>query len=227
MTLPLNIQLGYMGIGAEADNILNGKYDSKPGTDKYAKIVLEALSRVAPGEEELEVGISTTNFISDWKKAKEKTASGPSPVLWSLQSNCARPGTGSNGRSLLSIPMRTGRPYKQWKKGTDCELMKKANSWRVDKRRKIVVMQGDANFCNKQIAYKTARRGETPLPNGKYDRLAREQAGRRKCHRAIEQALNKRSTFDLICQLKWPGIMVPNNLKVVTIAFATPSHHSA
>jgi hypothetical protein len=57
--------------------------------------------------------------------------------------------------AFLSIPMRTGRPYKQWKKGTDCELMKKANSWRVDKLRKIVVMQVDANFCNKQIAYKT------------------------------------------------------------------------
>jgi hypothetical protein len=34
MTAPLNIQLGYMGIGVEADNILNGTYDSKPGTDK-------------------------------------------------------------------------------------------------------------------------------------------------------------------------------------------------
>jgi hypothetical protein len=57
VTAPLNIQLGYMGIGAAADNTLNGKYDSKPGTDKYAKILLEALSRVGPGEEDSEVGI--------------------------------------------------------------------------------------------------------------------------------------------------------------------------
>ncbi len=99
--------------------------------------------------------------------------------------------------AFLSIPMRTGRPYNQWKKGTDCELMKKANSWRVDKLQKIVVMQGDANFCNKQIAYKTARRGETPPPNGQYNRLGREQAGSRKRHRAMEQALNKQLTFDL------------------------------
>jgi hypothetical protein len=35
--------------------------------------------------------------------------------------------------------------------------MKKANSWQVDKLQKIVVMQGDANFFNKQIAHKTAR----------------------------------------------------------------------
>jgi hypothetical protein len=107
--------------------------------------------------------------------------------------------------AFLSIPMQTGRLYKQWQKGTGCELMKKANSWRVDKLCKIVVMQGDANFCDKQIAYKTARRRETPL--------AREQAGSGKRHRAMEQALNKRLTFDLLRQLKWPGIMVSNNLK--------------
>jgi hypothetical protein len=115
--------------------------------------------------------------------------------------------------AFLSTLMRTGRPYKQWQKGTDCELMKKANNWRVDKLCKIVVMQGDANFCNKQITYKTARRGETPLPNGQYHQLAREQARSRKGHHAIEQALNKRLTFDLLRQLKWPGIMVLNDLK--------------
>jgi hypothetical protein len=37
--------------------------------------------------------------------------------------------------------------------------------------------------------------------------------GSRKRHRAIEQALNKRLTFDLLRQLKWLGIMVPNDLK--------------
>jgi hypothetical protein len=115
--------------------------------------------------------------------------------------------------AFLSIPMRTGRPYKQWQKGTDCELMKKANSWGVDKLRKIVVMQGDANFCNKEIAYKTARPGERPLPNGQYHRLAQKQVGSRKRHGAIEQVLNKRLTFDLLGQLKWPGIIVPNDLK--------------
>ena len=80
MTAPLNIQLGYMGIGDEPDRILKGQYESKPGTDPYAEILLKYLSRVAPEEDELEVGISTTDFIAGWKKAKEKTASGPSPV---------------------------------------------------------------------------------------------------------------------------------------------------
>jgi hypothetical protein len=116
--------------------------------------------------------------------------------------------------AFLSIPMGTGRPYKQWQKGTDCKLMKKANSFRVDKLWKIVVIQSDANFCNKQIAHKTAQRAETPLlPKEGPQRLAREQAGSRKRHRAFEQALNKRLAFDLFRQLKWPGIMVPNDLK--------------
>jgi hypothetical protein len=175
MTAPLNIKLGYMGIGDAADQILDGQYESKPGTDPYVEILLKSLSRVAPEEDELEIGISTTDFVSGWKKAKEKTASGPSPVHFghckAIDQDSA---LAAMEAAFLSIPMQTGRPYKQWQKGTDCELMKKANSWRVDKLCKIVVMQGDANLCDKQIAYKTARRGETPLPNGQCHHLARE-----------------------------------------------------
>jgi hypothetical protein len=37
MTPPLNIQLGYMGIGDNADWILDGQYESKPGTDRMRK----------------------------------------------------------------------------------------------------------------------------------------------------------------------------------------------
>ena len=172
MTAPLNIQLGYMGIGDAADRILDGQYKSKPGTDPYAEILLKSLSRVAPEEDELEISISTTNFV---------LGEGPSPVHFGHCKAIAQdPALAAMEAAFLSILMQTGRPYKQWQKGTDCELMKKANSWRVDKLRKIVVMQGDANFCNKQIAYKTARRGETPLPNGQYHRLAQEQTSL--CH---------------------------------------------
>jgi hypothetical protein len=49
MTAPLNIQLGYLGIGKEYDCILNDHYKSKPGTNQYAQLLLKWLSRVAPG----------------------------------------------------------------------------------------------------------------------------------------------------------------------------------
>jgi hypothetical protein len=57
MTAPLNIQLGYMGIGNATDRILNGQYESKPGTDSYAEIPLKSLSLLAPKEDELEISI--------------------------------------------------------------------------------------------------------------------------------------------------------------------------
>jgi hypothetical protein len=114
MTAPLNIQLGYMGIGDEAERILNGQYESKPGTDRYAQILLKALSRVAPTEDELEVGISTPDFVSGWKKAKEKTASGPSLVHFGHCKAMAQdPELAAMEAAFLSIPMRTGQPYKQ------------------------------------------------------------------------------------------------------------------
>jgi hypothetical protein len=98
------------------------------------------------------------------EKDKENTASGPTNVHFghckAITQDLA---LAVMEAALLSIPMRTGPPYKQWQKGTDCELMKKANSFCVDKLRKIVVIQSDANFCNKQIAHKTSQRGGTFL----------------------------------------------------------------
>jgi hypothetical protein len=106
--------------------------ESKPGIDRYAEILLQSLSRVAPGEDKLEVGLSTPHFVSGWKKAQEKTASAPPIHFWPLQSNCTRPRVGRYGsRSLLiNTNAQTSRrqPYKKWRKGTNRNfLMKKAN----------------------------------------------------------------------------------------------------
>jgi tRNA U38,U39,U40 pseudouridine synthase TruA len=102
--------------------------------------------------------------------------------------------------AFMAIPMRTDWPYKQWQKGTDWELMKKANSFCVNKLRKIVVIQSNANFCNTQIAHKRCSTGRNTatLPKEGPQQLAQEQAGSRKYHQAIEQALNKRLTFDFL-----------------------------
>ena len=40
MTAPLNIQLGYMGIGDESERVMNGQYKCKPGTDRDGEVLL-------------------------------------------------------------------------------------------------------------------------------------------------------------------------------------------
>ena len=94
--------------------------------------------------------------------------------------------------SFLSIPLRSGYPYKSWFKGVDGTLLKKANSFQVDKLRTIVLFEADFNFINKAVSRKLARMAENKKS------LAREQYGSRKNHRSINHVLNKRLCFDLL-----------------------------
>jgi hypothetical protein len=110
MTTPLNIQLGYMGIGDAADRILDGQYESKPGTDPYAEILLKSLSRAALKDDKLEIGIST------WKKAKYSVRSFARP-LRALQSDRSGPGIGSYGSSLPIHPNADRKAVQTMAKG--------------------------------------------------------------------------------------------------------------
>ena len=109
--------------------------------------------------------------------------------------------------AFLSIPLRSGYPYQAWYKGVDCTLLKKANSYRVDKLRTIVLFEADFNFINKAVSRKLARMAESKKS------IAREQYGSRKNHRSIEHVLNKRLCMDLLRQFKIPGIIAPTDLK--------------
>jgi hypothetical protein len=116
MTTPLNIQLGYMGIGGAADRILGGQYESKPGTDPYAEILLKSLSRAALKEDKLQIGISTTDFVFGWKKAKDSVRSFAGP-LRALQSDRSGPGIGSYRSSLPIHPNADRKAVQTMAKG--------------------------------------------------------------------------------------------------------------
>ena len=109
--------------------------------------------------------------------------------------------------AFLSIPLRSGYPYDYWKKGVDCTLVKKNNSYRVDKLRTIVLFEADFNFINKAVSRKLAHQAEDK------NSLAPEQYGSRKNHRAIEHVLNKKLCMDILRQNKIPGIISPTDLK--------------
>ena len=84
---------------------------------------------------------------------------------------------------------------------------KKAGVILVNKLRAILLMEADFNFGNKVISRRIAEITE------KYGTLAQEQYGSRKGHRAIECALNKRLTLDILRQLRWAGALCSNDLK--------------
>ena len=109
--------------------------------------------------------------------------------------------------AFLAIPLHSGYPYQSWRKGIDCTLVKKANSFRVNKLGTIVLFEADFNFVNKAVSRKLAHFSK------KNNSLAEEQYGSQKNHRSIKHVLNKRLCMDLLCQTKRPGIITPTNLK--------------
>ena len=109
--------------------------------------------------------------------------------------------------AFLSIPLRSGYPLQAWRKGVDCTLVKKVNSYRVDKLRTIVLFKAEFNFINKAVSRKLAYAAK------KKKCLAIEQHRSRKSHRSIKHVLNKRLCMDILRQTKQPGIITPTNLK--------------
>ena len=131
-------------------------------------------------------GISRQDYQSGWKKAKETKSSGGVTIHFGHCKAMAQDDNLSEMESaFLSIPLRSGYPYQYWHKGVDCTLLKKANSYRVDKLRTIELFEADFNFINKAVSRKLARMAE------KTKSLAIEQYGSRKNHRSIEHVLNK------------------------------------
>jgi hypothetical protein len=158
MLPPLVDQFGYLGVGPQAKAVLAGTYTSPSPIDPYAARLLQGLQTI-PGckDKPLRTGIQTSDFVQGWSKAKEQTSAGPSQIHFGHCKTMARdPLIATFEAAMASIPMKSGYAYKRWRKGIDVELLKKTNSFRVDKLRTIVLFEADFNFTNKSISNKVA-----------------------------------------------------------------------
>ena len=109
MSFPVQRQIGYLGIGDAADEILQGQYVRAIGTDDHSAILLEALSRVNPLQGELRVGITGKEYSDGWNKIKEKTSSGGSICHFGHCKAMAKDEQLSEMEAaFLSFPLRTG-----------------------------------------------------------------------------------------------------------------------
>ena len=208
MTAPISRQIGLLGVGKEADKILAGQYMAQRGTDEFSAVLLQALKSVDEEGSSLRVGMSGQEFSAGWAKIKERTSSGGAVCHFGHCKALAQDSQlAEMEAAFVSIPLRTGHAYSYWKKGIDCVLPKKKHSNKIDALRTIVLLEASFNFTSKTLSRKVAAQAE--LQNG----FAEEQFGSRKDHRAIDHALNKRVTLDLLRQFKMPGVLRPNDLK--------------
>jgi hypothetical protein len=86
-------------------------------------------------------------------------------------------------------------------------ILKKAGVTTLSSLRTIILFAADCNYAFKHLGRAMMKKAETQKS------IAPEQFGSRKAHKAIDQALNKVLTNDLLRQLKVPGTICSNDAK--------------
>ena len=79
MIPPLSDDIGHLGVGPKADQILRGEYVLPPGTDPHAAKLIQHLcmdkdvAQAAP----MSTVITTEEHCRGWQRVRERTSSGP------------------------------------------------------------------------------------------------------------------------------------------------------
>jgi hypothetical protein len=156
----------------------------------------------------LKMELSVTDYIAFWKKAKEDTSCYPSDLSFStMKAGASDPDIAALDCTLTRLPLRFGFAPKRWKFCLDVMLLKKSGMTDLSTLRTIVLFPVDCNYAFKHIGRKMMQTAEETKS------LAPEQYGSRKKHKAIDLAVNKALTFDILRQLKRSGAICSNDAK--------------
>jgi hypothetical protein len=158
--------------------------------------------------ESKDIGLTLTEYRKFWTKAKEDTACYPDALSFStMKVGATSEYIAAIEHALVSIPLISGYSPRWWKNFLDVLILKKSGAKHLNSLQTIVLFPVDCNFAFKHVGRKMMKIAE--LSNS----LAPEQYGSRRHHRAIDLAVNKTLTFDILCQLKRPGTICSNNAK--------------
>ena len=102
---------------------------------------------------------------------------------------------------MTNISLCSGYSASRMKNSVDSLLLKKKGEYQADKRYTIVVLEPDFNYFKKIVRLELLARAE------KYCHLANEQYSSSRNHSAINQAVNKTLTFDMLEQKRLKGFL--------------------
>jgi hypothetical protein len=174
--------------------ILDGTYDPPEEVDEYTKKLIKQFRQNRKSTEHDPLyKITPDEWKSFWKGATERTSCGYDILHFGTWKAGSFSGTITELDALLTyIPLQTGYSPLRWRVAINDLLLKKSGVTLVEKLRTIVLLQGDFNYLNKYIGRHMMKDGEA------YEQPAWEQYGSREGKNAIDQALNKVISFDLI-----------------------------
>ena len=209
---PLLELVGALGTGPAAEDILRGTFTIPEGVDEWAANFIPFLAKPTKVQVGQFIGpekfVSVRSHCEGWRKAKERTSSGPSGITFAhFKAGLVHPTVTEFETIMTSIPYETGISPERWQHGTNVMLEKQAMNFRVDKLRAILLYEADFNQNNKKIGREMMYTAED------LQAIAPEQFGSRSGLTSIDHSLNKRLTYDIIRQKKRPSAVCSNDAK--------------
>jgi hypothetical protein len=207
---PLKEEFGFKGLTPAAQVTLAGLYDSNHDLDsRILDVITQWQKPQAVRElEPVPMDISLNSYVAFWTKAREDTACYPSARSFStMKAGAADWDIAALDCSLTRIPLRYGFAPSRWKFCLDVMLQKKSGVMELSGLWTIVLFPVDCNSAFKHVGRSMMQVAERSKA------LAPEQYGSRKWHKAIDLAVNKALTFDILWQLKRSGAICSNDAK--------------
>ena len=207
MQEPLYSLLG-LGTTVSCEEILSNTFRAPANTDQYTRELLHCLRRHPDAPQNYDTVITKEVFQEGWMKMKERTSAGISGIHFGQMKACAQTDHLSNFEASISnVAYTTGVSPLAWEKGVNVMIHKKSHEDLVTKLRTIVLTEADFNFNNKVLGRSTIYHAE------RHQLLPDEQYGSRPNKCAIDHAIHKRLTYDILRQMKQPGALCSNDAK--------------
>lgn len=210
MQEPLRTLLGKTGTSTLCSNILDGTAQFPTNTPRYTKEFFHQLAMNPEAQNHpFHTRLTSEDFRDGWKKMKESTSAASKTGLHfgHLKASASNTILSEFESSISHVPFWTGYVPEQWKEGIIIMIKKKIGLNTVQSLRSVVLTEADFNFNNKILGRRAIQHAED------INDIAQEQYGSRKGKSSIDQALNKRLTYDIMRQTKFPGILCSNDAK--------------
>jgi Reverse transcriptase (RNA-dependent DNA polymerase) len=152
--------------------------------------------------------ITTEEHIEMWRHMRETTSAGPTGLHFGhLIAGTYDEQIANLDASLAHMAFVSGYASERCQDGTNVMLVKKEGKYLPEELRTILLFDVQFNGNNKLLGRRMMTFAE------ELNLIAPEQYGSRKHKSAMHQCMNKRLTFDLWRQLKWPAAMSMSDLK--------------
>lgn len=210
LTSPLKEEFGFKGLTRAAQEVLGGVYEPGNQMDQSSREFIaelempQAVRTLGPQTMVIEV----ESFRTFWKKARENTSCYPDDLSFATMKAGATDDTISELEcEMINIAMKSGYSPECWRYLLDVMILKKIGITHLSSLRTICLFPVDCNSSSKHIGHEMIKIAEAT------NSLAPEQSSSRRNHRAIDLAVNKALTYDLLCQLKRPGTICSNDAR--------------